>query len=1064
MVLSKSLLFSILLLLAVQTFSQTRGNTISVTRPLSFQHKFENLQLDPNPTIGSNSRVQFTHKVSNTQSITPGLGTVLNLIGADVSIPGWLTDLSNGASFFCSGITPRLSFNGSVDVGGYYQVHSVGNSTVDVNYPVQVYIEYPEANSFACGETVRIRTSYILLPTSGVDKLSVKPPFVNQEIGPVINNLKFEASIGVDAYVGFGIKVPYICEEGICYYETCGDKKYFNNGVSFVLNPSLPQLPSLINFCEKGFGPNANNATLLSCNWSAATPFLNLGQQALDAYNSDKNTNYTFAEFPDRHTVKISPPDLPDGGPTIPEVEGTFKDVTNTELSFSSGNGGKTLKVTGNKSFLSKMSFDLVSLLDYAGVPTSKSLGGGRGSIDVGDIAPTFTIDQNFSFEYKPVVHLQINLGASMSYQVFNANGTLAHSGSGQFVQLLAGQYIDAVIPQSQTSPLAASGNSSLSGTFTSQSVQEYFRSIQLSFGEIKMPGVIDLTLVSEEVLKSKIGEKGILDHSFNLALPNSIVLPNFILDPENPVIDVTYLKVEDVRNIGGGKRHVVYKTKLTNEGDVNLGNVQATVDLATAFATSKGYKVVCISSNDFTVNNAYDGRSNKNLLAAGNTLAVNQTKEIEFIVEISPAVSSINTLGCFETVNYTVTAKASATSPIGTHITSDYNQCTMQTTGVDLTTTVDLGADQLSRLDDFTVYGWKGVVFDKNFKTSYGHAGSLTDMVFENVSLQNGSAATIVGDLHVKERLRLIGESRLVVDYIQNSGSPIIANSKSSLSVTGAISNNSGCVVSVPKINLAKPLNNSAVSVELAAGVTRTLEPGAYQNISLNENSTLILKAGVYHFSTWKFMGNNAKVKYQTGGQSIDIHVDKFQPLQRSNLQLIVEGPGKVSDVKLYVYGNQPGRFNNSVVQGIIYAPNAEIEFENNTRLEGACYADKVNFRTGATFKGTRYTLPLNANAFCQQLFTGARLSVDARHERSVVNIQHQRGVYPNPATSWLTVTGLNSNRSNLIVLYDAQGRQVKQYKINGSILQIHLADLVNGIYLLKVDDSNEVFKIIKQ
>lgn len=1057
MVQKKSLLFSILLLFITQIFAQTRGNNVSVTKSLPFQHSFQNVMLDPNPVTGSNSRVQFTNTFNPSKSFDPGLNTILNLIGGDVSIPGWLTDLNAGTSFFCSGVTPNISINGSIDVGGYYQVRSVGNANVDVNYPVQVTIQYPEANSFACGETIRISTGYTVLQPAANDKLRVKPPFVNQEIGPVINNLKFGATIGVDAYVGFGVNIPLVGE-------ICSDKKYFNESVSFLLSSSLPTLPSLINFCERGFGLNATNATLLSCNWSALSPLLNLGQQTLDAYNASNNTAYTFAEFPDRHTVKIAPPDLPDGGPTIPEMEGTFKEVTGNELQYSSANGAKQLIVSGTKSFLSQMSFDLVSLLDYAGVTTSKSLGGGRGSIDLGDIAPTFTIDQNFNFQYNPVVHLQINLGAVMSYTVFNSNGTTSHSGNGQFVQLTAGQYIDAVVPQSQTAALNASGGSSLSGTFSSQSAQEYYRSIKLAFGEIKMPGVIDETLLSDEVFKSKVGEKGIIDHSFNLALPNSITLPNFVLDPENPVIDVSYLKVEDVRNMGAGKRQVVYKTKLINTGDVNLSNVQATIDLAAAFATSKGYKVICINSGDFIVNSSFNGASNKNLLASGNTLALNQTKEIEFIVEVMPAVSGISSSGCFEMVNYTVAAKATATSPIGTNITSDYNQCTMQTTGADITTTVDLGADVLSKLEDFTIYGWKGVVFDKQFNRSFGNAGSFADMIFENVSLQGSPSAVIVGDLHVKDRLRLLGESRVIVDYIQNTGTPIIANSKSSLTTTGAMSNNSGCVVSVPKPNLLKPVNNSTHSFELMAGSTRTLQPGAYQHIIVNENSTLILTAGVYYFDTWKFMGNNAKVKYQLGGQTITIHIDKFQPLQRNNLQMIIDGQGKVSDVVIYSYGNQLSKFNNSLVQGIIYAPHAEVEFENNSRLEGACYADKVNFRTGATFKGVRYTIPLNVNEACRQPVANTRVIAPPMQEASVVNVQQQRGIYPNPVGNLLTITGLNSNRSSIITVYDTQGRVVKQFKLKGAVLQLYMQDLINGVYLLKVDDSNEVFKIIKQ
>lgn len=1063
----KKLFFiSFLLLQSIFTIAQVRGTLETVDKQLPFNHNFNNVNLDPSPVVGSASRVQFVQTFSNNQSPVLGLNTVLSLVGADnISIPSWLSDLGSGVSFFCSGVEPTFNVTGSIDAGAYYEVNSVGNSDIEVNYPVRVVIDYPAANTFACGETIRINTNYTVLQPQDT-KLKVTPPFVNQEIGPIIDNLTFSASIGLHAWVGYGVTFYYPCiEDGlpsICSYEACGDVADFNQGISFSTGTSLPQLPPLLNFCEAAFGPNANNTSLLNCSNSFATPFLTLGQQVLDVYNSANGSSYTFAEFPDEHTVVIAPPDIANG-PTIPEMEGTFKDVSNTELNYSLLNNGTKLKVNGTKSSISQMSLDLVSLLDYSGYPTSYTLGDGAGSIDVGDVAPTLTIDQRYDFEYDPIVNLQINIGTSMSYSVFNANGVLDHTGVGQIVQLVAGQFIEAVLPQGQTSPLNGSGNSNLNGNFKSLSSQEYFRSLRLSFGEVKLAGVIDFTLFETEVLKGKFGEKGIIDHTFNLALPTGISLPNFILDPENPIVDVSYLNVEDVRNLGGGKRKVVYKVGLTNNGDVNLHNVQSTIDLAAAFTASTGLQVVCITSSDFVVNNGFNGSSNKNLLASENTLAVGQTKYLEFVIEVTPAISAVLANGCFGTVDYTIAAKVSATSPIGTNIVSDYNQCTMQVTGIDITTKVDLGASRPTTLQDFTIYGWKGVSFDKSFATSYGNVGSYSDLVFENVTANNGAPSTIVGDIHVKERIRLIGQSKAVVDYVQNANTPVINNNQCSLITTGTKSVNSSCVTVIPQLNLTKPTNISNVAVNVASSTTRVLTPGSYGTVTVSGNAILVLTPGVYNIDTWKFMGDNARVKYQSNNQAITIHVDKFQPLQRANLNMAIDGAGKVSDVRIYSYGNQPSKFSNSFVQGVIVAPNSEVEFEGTSKFEGACYADKVNFRNGAVFKGTSYTLPLNVSADCQQN-RPSQNNVATKITSGLNDTEQSIVAYPNPVSNVLTIAGLDASVASTLRLIDLQGRQLRQFQTEGTTFEIDMQGLNTGVYLLVVDNHKQTFKIIKK
>lgn len=1054
-------------LLCLQAFAQVRGTSETVTKPLPFSHNFQNVTLDPTPVIGAPSRVQYVQTFTAGTNPSLGLNSVLSLIGGDVSIPGWLNDLSSGVSFFCSGVAPRFSINGSVDVGGYYQIHSVGNSDININYPVQVNVDYPAANTFACGETIRINTNYTVLDPGGT-KLQVKPPFVNQELGPTIDNLRFSASIGLEAWVGYGVEFPYPCPSlddplKICYVEECSDVASFNEGITFTTGTNLPQLPPLLNFCEDAFGPNANNATLLGCAWSPATPFLNIGQQALNVYNQSNGTNYTFAEFPDQNTVTIAPPDLPSGGPPIPEVQGTFRSTSNTDLAYSSLNSGKKLKVAGKKSELSQMSFDLVSLIDFSGYDTSYSLGGGRGSIDVGDIAPTLTIDQNFDFEYDPVVHLQLNLGVPMAYTVHNADNSVDHTGNGQMVDLIAGQYIMAVIPAGQTAAVNASGSSSLDGNFKSLSSQEYFRSLRLTFGEVKMAGVIDFKLINETVLKGKFGEKGILDHTFNLALPNSISLPNFVIDPENPVVDVTYLNAEDIVNIGGGKRQVVYKIGVTNQGDVALSNVQTTLNLATAFAASNGFRVLCMNSGSLNVNTAFNGKSDTNLLAGGNTLAVGETKFIELVLEVTPLLSAVSANGCFGTVNYTIAAKASATSPIGTNIQSDYNQCTMQITAPDISRTINLGASVLSGLQDFTVYGWNGVLFDKPFTRSFGNVGSFTDLRFENSSLNNSPPSVIVGDFHVRNRIILNGNSKVVCDYVQNTGTPIINNSLSALLPTGVVSANSACVVTVPPLMLTKPANGSTQNVNVGSGTTRILNPGSYKDVIVAGNGTLVLRPGVYNIDSWRFSGANARVRYQSNNSPITIHVDKFLPSQQNNLQMTMDGPGKVSDVTIYSYSNQNSRFNNSLVQGVIIAPNSEVEFDLNSRLEGSCYASRVNFKNNSLFKGVKYTLPLNVSGACQ---TNSLRDSNSNNEGIAGRPEIRESkiiLAPNPSSSLVTLSGLDVEKPTMVEVYDVQGRQLRSYRTTESEITLNVEDLAKGMYIITCTGSDASFKFIK-
>lgn len=1062
-VLTVLIILFVLTLLPQLVSSQERGKKSFVSKNLSFQREIPNVILDPAPLTGSSSRVNFTHTFSNSDNRSIGSGIVKNILGANgLSIPGWLEDLTSGVSFFCSGIKPTFGVSASVDVGGYYEIHSIGKSNIGINYPVSVSVSFPEANTFACGEIIKIQTSCTIIDPEKNDKLKVDAPFINQEIGPVLKNLSFSATFGLDAWVGYGIEVPYPCGTltdplKMCSYKKCGDVAGFDKSKSFSITPSVPSLPSLLNICDKAFGPEANEASLLSCNWSQMSPLLKLAQSAVDGYNQTHHTDYNFASFPDNNTVVIAPPDFPSASPapTIPEMEGTFKSIDRTQLTSQSLDGGKRLKVSGNKSSVSKMSVDLVSLLDYYKLTTSLSLGGGMGSIDIGDISPTFSVNQKMDFEFTPVVNLNIDLGMPMDYSVFSPDGTLSHSSFGQLVALVAGQYIEARFPQNCSSPSDVKGSSSLNGEFKSVIDHEYYRSIQVKFGEVAVSGGPNFTLVNETVANSKFDSDQIVKHGFTLETGNTLSLPTFVLDPENPSISVDKVTVEDVLTLGNGLKAVVYRMQISNTGDVRLNNLELDFDLAKTFQKASDFSVECMHSDQLELDQRFDGKSVVNILSPGNTLGFGESAIIEVLVRVKPEISAIAAQGCFSPVIYAASAKAYGVSPIGTRVENNYNQCTQKKTGDDVMASVDLGASVVSGIDDYAVYGWDLVKFDKPQEKCMGNVGSGKDLVFEN-----SVGTIIIGDLHAGEQLFVQGGATIEADYIATSENVKMPNWKALLNLNGALSENSTCVAVQPVINFQFPAVTRNAKITIKKGKSKLIDPGEYNSLTLEEGAEVILISGEYHIGRWS-LAKNSSVTYRTEGGPIVINLETWMT-PGSNLNLKIEGGGNVNDIRHNYSGKQKCTFSASVVEGRIIAPQAEIEFSDGSVLHGTCYAKTVNFKNGASFRGPKFLEKMNISPECQYV-----LVPGSQPKLKSGSVQHQVGdsmpspeglfppvkVYPNPTEDLISIDGLPANEKVDIKIFNSGGQLVQHLQPISKRIVVDLSSHPAGIYYIHVN-----------
>ncbi len=124
----------------------------------------------------------------------------------------------------------------------------------------------------------------------------------------------------------------------------------------------------------------------------------------------------------------------------------------------------------------------------------------------------------------------------------------------------------------------------------------------------------------------------------------------------EQPAIGIAKRLVSQER-LDGFRFRLVFALRIENLGNVPLSNVQATANLATAFAQAASFTVVSVASPTFSPNPGFNGGADPNLLAPANTLGVGESGEIELIVNVDTG----GNIG-----PYTCSSTATATSPAG--------------------------------------------------------------------------------------------------------------------------------------------------------------------------------------------------------------------------------------------------------------------------------------------------------------------------------------------------------------------------------------------------------------
>ncbi len=949
-------------------FAQQRGDTTTLNHSMNLQITENGIQLDPSPSVGAASRVEYTRPINSGGLQQPNQGAlqtsfivaVLGSIG--INVPSEVIDFANGAGDFSNvSVSPTFTVGIEGHVGGYYEVDSIGAADVGVNAPTQVPVVIPSANTFACGDTIDIDTSAILTNPS----MTVVPPNYDMQIGLIARDFDLVARIGLEVDFCVGLQIPSV---GCAGYEFS-----WNSGVQGVsLGTGIPNLePVLVKFCEEAFAPGADEATLLGCAYGQADILLGLGQQVLDSYNAQHGTNFTFADF-EPGSVTVMTPDLPPDAPTLPEMQGTFLEITPADVDFSSINNGQTLRVSGTVSDVSNMEVDAVSFLDYAGYTTSLSLGGGLGSVDIGDIAPTFHVDQEMSFEFSPSIPTTMELAQSMGWQVLGAGGAVVGSGTGTTIPLVAGQTVRLSYPQDRDDPTGAFNTYGLAGSLTTDTKHRYHQSITIRAVEIDVPGIVDFVALQETVGKTELGDspRQIESHTLNFS-SSPVSMPGFALDPEKPILDISDLSVVGVENIGGGQRAIIYRLGLANSGDVNLSNLQADRNFAETFATAPSQAVLCTASSQLGENLAYDGAGNDDLLSPGNTLGVGQNAAIDMLLQVEPEISEVLEGGCFSTVEYSASSTASASSPIGTAISDRYDQCRATYRSDQIVETVNLGAAVIDELTDYTVYGWKKVDLMRGMRLSKGHVGTSGSLRTIRNRRSGDYVPRVVGDMHVAEDLRLYREA-LEVDNLQIGGDIRYRVAPDELHVSGATSLGSGCVSVMEQPEIVEPDTAGAPDIRVETGEATTIGPGTYEEIYLLEGADITLTAGTYDIGQIRIR-DDVTIRLDVGAGPVTINLARWYVHRKRNLRVLVQN-GSTRDALINYSHQRKLLFKSAVVQGTLLAPYASVELMENSSLEGAVYASRVKVGEGARFIGHDYLAPVDLHANCQGALTSIR------------------------------------------------------------------------------------------
>jgi hypothetical protein len=445
---------------------------------------------------------------------------------------------------------------------------------------------------------------------------------------------------------------------------------------------------------------------------------------------------------------------------------------------------------------------------------------------------------------------------------------------------------------------------------------------------------------------------------------------------PQNPQIGVAKRVSNGPTSIGGGAYSLTYTILVRNTGNVVLNNVQVTDNLNTTFAGATSFSVIGVNSGVFAVNPGYNGTSNTNLLAAGNTLGVGGSGSISVNLTVTPGAN----LG-----PYLNTAFGSGVSPQNVTVT-DQSQ---DGTNVD----PDNDGNPGNNSDPTPVQFPPPPTTSTTSSTSSSSSSSSTTTTTSTTTSTSSSTTTLPpictcddpGEFALLARryLKLNNDSQALVSVGVNDPGGYLRLSRGSFmrdnsiaqadkfdlgdgaSIWEARANDfrratgtsirSGLPVTAPVLPLTSPFcpipqidtscNGPDVRVLLGETVG-PLPPGTYGHVRILNGGTLLLEPGNFTFCDVK-TGQSALIQVQGPGQST-LNVNRRFQLGDGSL---LEPQAIVAPIPILNMDGKKLRLGEGAeAEAFISAPNAKLTMGRDAQIHGSACIDfmKTDKHTG--------------------------------------------------------------------------------------------------------------------
>jgi hypothetical protein len=305
-------------------------------------------------------------------------------------------------------------------------------------------------------------------------------------------------------------------------------------------------------------------------------------------------------------------------------------------------------------------------------------------------------------------------------------------------------------------------------------------------------------------------------------------------------------------------------------------------------------------------------------------------------------------------------------------------------------------------------------VKINKN-KQSYGNIHSN-----EKIEFGVGAPGTHTGNLSAVDDITIRDKNTIVGNAKAGDEIYLFGNAK----ITGS---KAGHAAVAPMSCVPISFVAGGPNVTIPEKASKTLAPGSYGRILVDDKATLFLRSGEYYIDVLD-AGSSAKLFIDVANGPVTINV--VTDLQfDEKVQVLITGGGTQLVTFVTLQDPKVDIGIKAVIRGTIIAQEAEVHFSRNCKFKGAIYADGITLDPEVIFQFHTSTAPFPKEA---ELDEDEAVSSDESPVTSYELAQN----YPNPFSQIPRFAGSPSTKIRFSVLeagvvqltvYNLQGQEVR-------------------------------------